>query len=78
MSEIKQTMQRLGTQARSASRAMAAADTRAKNGALLAILDAIDAGRDELTRANAKDLEAGRRKGLDAAMLDRLDGGDHG
>ena len=73
MSDIKELMQRLGTQARSASRAMAAADTKAKNGALLAILEAIDAGRDELARANAKDLEAGRRKGLDAAMLDRLE-----
>lgn len=73
MSDVKASMQRLGEQARAASRQMAAADTRAKNRALLAILEAIDASRGELATANEKDLEAGRRKGLDAAMLDRLE-----
>src|SRR5690606_38203882 len=58
MSDVKASMQRLGEQARAASRAMAAADTRARNRALLAILEAIDASRGELAAANEKDLEA--------------------
>jgi glutamate-5-semialdehyde dehydrogenase len=73
MIDIRQHMQTLGQQARAASRVMAATDTNAKNKALLATIDAIDLARNKLAEANAKDLEAGRRKGLDAAMLDRLE-----
>jgi glutamate-5-semialdehyde dehydrogenase len=71
--QIKLDMQTLGRQARVASRLMAAADTRAKNKALLATAAAIDAARAQLATANARDLAAGRSKGLDAAMLDRLE-----
>lgn len=71
--QIKLDMQALGRQARSASRLMAAADTRAKNKALLATAAAIDAARTQLAQANELDLAAGRQKGLDAAMLDRLE-----
>lgn len=71
--QIKLDMQALGRAARAASRLMAAADTRAKNRALLATADAIHARREQLAQANAKDLAAGRAKGLDAAMLDRLE-----
>lgn len=71
--QIKLDMQALGRQARAASRLMAAADTRAKNTALLATATAIDAARAQLAQANALDLAAGRNKGLDAAMLDRLE-----
>jgi glutamate-5-semialdehyde dehydrogenase len=71
--DIKQQMQQLGQRARAASRLMAAAETRAKNAALLATADAIDAARPALAAANAKDLEAGRAKGLSGAMLDRLE-----
>jgi glutamate-5-semialdehyde dehydrogenase len=70
---IKLQMQELGQNARAASRIMAAADTSVKNAALLAALDAIDSTRDTLARANAKDLKAGEEKGLDSAMLDRLE-----
>jgi glutamate-5-semialdehyde dehydrogenase len=73
MSDIKQLMQTLGQQARAASRIMAAADTRLKNAALLATIDAINAARQALIAANDKDMTAGRDKGLDAAMLDRLE-----
>jgi glutamate-5-semialdehyde dehydrogenase len=66
-------MLQLGQRARAASRLMAAAETRAKNAALLATVDAIDAARAALATANAKDLEAGRAKGLSGAMLDRLE-----
>lgn len=71
--DVKAGMQALGRQAREASRLMAAADTRAKNQALLATAAAIDAAREQLAEANARDLKAGRAKGLDAAMLDRLE-----
>lgn len=73
MSEIKDLMQRLGKNARTASRQMAAATTEAKNQALLFTAEAIEANREQLTAANAKDLLAGQKKGLAAAMLDRLE-----
>ncbi len=73
MSDIKQQMQLLGQQARTASRVMAAANTRSKNLALMAIVQSINSARTTLALANNKDLVAGRAKGLDAAMLDRLE-----
>jgi glutamate-5-semialdehyde dehydrogenase len=66
-------MNDLGEAARAASRVLAAAETRVKNQALLAIADDVDACRDVLKTANAEDLSAGREKGLDAALLDRLE-----
>ena len=70
--DIKHYMQQLGRDARAASHAMARADTRAKNAALLAIAAAIRRERDGLLAANRSDLEAARAAGMDAAMLDRL------
>jgi glutamate-5-semialdehyde dehydrogenase len=52
---------------------VAAADTRTKNRALQATADALQAASATLIEANAKDLATGRAKGLDAAMLDRLE-----
>jgi len=63
----------IGTRARVASRSLARADTASKNRALLAIADDIDRRREELTAANQLDLQAGAAKGLDGAMLDRLE-----
>lgn len=71
--EIRKAMQALGKRARAASRVMARAETGDKNQALLAIVNAIESSREALQAANEKDLEAGRRKGLDDAMLDRLE-----
>lgn len=62
----------LGTQARAASRVVAASSVAARNGALLAIRDAIGRQRSALLAANAIDLGNGRDRGLDAALLDRL------
>ncbi|WP_018174537.1 MULTISPECIES: glutamate-5-semialdehyde dehydrogenase [unclassified Thioalkalivibrio] len=62
----------LGRAARVASRRMAEAEPGAKNAALHAIAEGIAARRAELVEANSRDLEAGRERGLDAAMLDRL------
>ena len=71
-SDIDHYMTQLGRQARAASRMTARASTAQKNAALRAMADAIAARRDEIGSANAMDLAAGREKGLDAAMLDRL------
>ena len=70
---IKSYMQTVGTQAREASRVIAAADTSLKNQALMAIADALNSDRDNLLAANAVDMENGRNNGLDAALLDRLE-----
>ena len=69
---VTEYMAQLGQQARTASRAIAKADTGIKNRALLAIADIIDASRDALVAANAKDLAQGEANGLESAMLDRL------
>ncbi|WP_286236759.1 glutamate-5-semialdehyde dehydrogenase [Neptuniibacter halophilus] len=70
---VEQYMIELGEQARDAARLVAKADTHLKNQALLAMADAIENSRPALRDANAKDLQAGRDKGLDDAMLDRLE-----
>ena len=72
MQDIKSYILAVGEQARAASRLIGRADTAAKNRALSNIAAALEAGAAGLIRENAKDLEAGRAKGLDAAMLDRL------
>ncbi len=66
-------MQQTGKAAREAAARLSAADTGAKNAALLAIADALAANRDALGAANAEDMDRGRDRGLDAALLDRLE-----
>jgi len=70
--DIKQYMTQLGQQARQASRALARANSNTKNSALLSIADLLEASMDSLIQENNKDLEAGKQKGLDDALLDRL------
>jgi Gamma-glutamyl phosphate reductase len=72
MDDIKTYMQTVGRTAREASRAAAAAETRAKNAALLAMAAAIRRDAARLLAANAEDLAAAKASGLDAALLDRL------
>ena len=71
--DIEQYMQTLGQQAKAASRALARASTQVKNHALMAIARAIREAADTLKQQNALDLAAGKAKGLDAALLDRLE-----
>ena len=71
--DVSAYMHDLGRRARDASRALAAAHTAAKDAALHAMADDLDRVRDELMAENRKDLEAGAAKGLDAALLDRLE-----
>jgi len=70
--DIVSYMRDLGRQARQAARILAATGSREKDAALAAIATALDAQREALAAANARDLQAGRDSGLDAAQLDRL------
>ncbi len=76
--DIQAYMHGLGRQARAASRVLAAASTKTKNLALLAMARAIRERRDELIAANRLDLEAAREAGLEPALVDRLTLSDQG
>jgi glutamate-5-semialdehyde dehydrogenase len=52
---------------------MAAADTHSKNNALLATAEALEEAMASVLEANAHDLESGTQRGLEAALLDRLE-----
>lgn len=69
---VKYYMLGLGEEAKGAARVMARADTNAKNSALIAIAEEIEANEGALILANEEDLSAGRECGLDDALLDRL------
>jgi len=69
---IAEQVRQIAENARQASFAMARLSTTAKNDMLLAMAAALEAQTATLIAENAKDLEAGRNKGLSSAMLDRL------
>jgi len=71
--DVPAYMQSVGLRARAASRVIGRAETHQKNDALLAIAAAIEAASERLESENARDLAAGRRQGLDEALLDRLE-----
>jgi glutamate-5-semialdehyde dehydrogenase len=58
--------------ARAAARRLAALDSGAKDAALHAIADALEARTEEIVEANARDVAAGEDAGMSAALLDRL------
>ena len=66
-------MNDLGLRARAAANVIARAGSGAKNAALLAIADAIEADTNALAAANRKDLDAGRANNLSPPLLDRLE-----
>ncbi|WP_316151460.1 glutamate-5-semialdehyde dehydrogenase [Cupriavidus sp. BIC8F] len=70
--DLNQYMDRVGRQARAASRAMARASTADKNRALLTIAAAIRRDADKLKAVNARDVERASANGQDAAFIDRL------
>ena len=70
--DLAALMRGMGLSARGAARAMARAPTAARNAALMAIAQAVRTERTRLQTENTRDLDAGRAKGLDAAMQDRL------
>ena len=71
--DVEQYMSDVGYAARAASRAIGKASTGQKNQALDAIAAQIQAQAEVLKKANALDMQAGKEKGLDAALLDRLE-----
>ncbi len=68
MAEVKE----LGRRAKVASRKLAVTSEGAKNEALAAIAEALLKNTGAILAANHKDMEAGKRKGLSEALLDRL------
>lgn len=59
--------------ARTASRVLAGASTGQKNEALAAIAGEIESSAAVIRECNEKDLQAGRKQGLNEALLDRLE-----
>jgi glutamate-5-semialdehyde dehydrogenase len=62
----------MGLRARNASWQLAALTTRAKNAALLAIADALEAQTETILAANALDIADAEARGTSPALLDRL------
>ncbi|MCK5727936.1 MAG: gamma-glutamyl-phosphate reductase, partial [Methylococcales bacterium] len=70
---IKDYMQKLGKRAKQAARKISKTDSGHKNKALLEIAKQLRLQSEFLMTENKKDLKAGQKKGLDAALLDRLE-----
>ncbi len=73
MTDIKKYMNDLGFRARKAARELSRANTLRKNDALMAMANTLAANEKSILEANLKDMQAGMEKGLDAALLDRLE-----
>ncbi len=74
---VKQMQATLGQQAVIAAKGLAKANTQTKNAALSAIAESIENSSEELRLANQKDLQAGKERGLEPALLDRLELNDN-
>lgn len=72
MATIEKSVTDICLEAQAASRELALLDSATKDRALIAIADALDANAEHIVEANAKDLEAGKEAGLEAASMDRL------
>ncbi|MHC1697357.1 MAG: glutamate-5-semialdehyde dehydrogenase [Geobacteraceae bacterium] len=69
---IAEQIRTIAVEARRASRAIAKLSSTAKNSLLLDMAASLVAQSDHLVEENAKDLAAAEKKGIPAAMLDRL------
>lgn len=69
---IQEVMERIGKSARDVSRTLAKSTDDVRSQALIDAAAALRAQKQQILSANQKDLEAGKAKGLEAAMLDRL------
>ncbi len=72
MGSIKNLIIELGRNAKIAAKLLRCATSSEKNNALLNIASQIDNNRSTILTANKKDLENGKTKGLDSALIDRL------
>jgi len=71
-SQLKDYIKELGQAAKKAASVLSTASTAQKNQALNAIADALLGSEASLLEANAKDMQNGNDKQLEAALLDRL------
>lgn len=71
-SELRQEVERIGKQARAAANALRALSSAVKDAALREIARRLRDSHGALQEHNKKDVEAARKKGMSAAMLDRL------
>ncbi len=69
---LKAELERLGAQAKLASRQLASLSTVDKNRALLGMADLLQSEQDRILKANAVDVAAGKQMGLSDALIDRL------
>ena len=69
---VEEEIKVLGKKARAAAHAMRALDTAAKNAALLAVAEALEAARPAIEAANAEDVAAAKAAGLAPSLVDRL------
>jgi len=72
-SALQEQIRTMARRAKEATRALATVSTGVKNRALRAAAELLMEEQPYITAENRKDLEAGRAKGLSAAMLDRLE-----
>ena len=70
--DIKQYVTDKAKKAKAASRALANVSTEIKNNALFKMAAGLEQSAERLISENKKDLDAGEKKGLSKAMLDRL------
>ena len=63
----------MGIRARNSASVLAIASSERKHAALLGMAQAIIAHREKILNANAIDMENGRKSGLSASFLDRLE-----
>ncbi|MEP9391045.1 glutamate-5-semialdehyde dehydrogenase [Gordonia sp. VNQ95] len=70
--DVEQEVTALAKAAKSASRSLGRLTTIAKNEALIAAADAIEAATESIVAANADDLERGQESGMEDSLLDRL------
>src|SRR5438067_4214413 len=69
---LTEQMTLLARQAKAASRELARLTTAEKNDCLLAMADALEHNRDDIKKANARDMDTAAKMGLSTPMLDRL------
>ena len=72
MTDVSMQITEMAQNARMASQTLANASTEMKDQALRKAAQRIEESREKLFKANQKDLDAAREKGLSGAMLDRL------
>jgi glutamate-5-semialdehyde dehydrogenase len=70
--DVRQLMQELAASSQKAARVLANASGQIKSRSLLALADLLRRNQETLLEVNARDVQAARDQGLDAARIDRL------